>query len=1544
MGTWRRPVIAVTFSSISPSARGAPGFAVGIPGFPTNSRRVANFLLQPMIRTTFALLALIASLPATAGVFQTFEGDGFDDWKAEGSAFGLAPAAGRTDDMPAPFVSYANESLACSTHGGEAAKGSLTSPEFKITQDHIAFLIAGGDLAGKTAAQLIIDGKVVRESVGKRQLLCERAQWDVREFRGLDAEIRLIDDADGPWGFIGVDHIVFSNSSNTRFPSTTRAGKPYIEGLELTEAVAGVNIPIDSHLKVEATHEDLKITSPTALTFDDQGRIYVSETHRFREGIEDDRDHLYWYLDDLASMKTSDRLALHEKWKDKVSLEHMTARSEVIRRFADTDDDGKLDESKVFADGFKDILDGTGAGVFHHEGSLYFACIPKIHALRDTNDDGTADERKVIQEGFGVRISLSGHDLNGFTLGPDGRIYGTVGDRGLSLVTKEGVPYSYPDEGAAFRFEPDGTGFEIFHTGLRNPKEIAFDALGNAFTVDNNSDQGDAARVVYLVEGGDSGWQMEHQAMHSFHRQIGLREHPPSRWMDERMWELENPSQPAYILPPCAYLTSGPSGLTYHPGAGFLESEANRFLVCDYRGGSANSGIWSFEMKPKGAGMEMTGSRQFVWGVAATDVEYSWDGKIYITDFMGGWQSHEDGRLLSLDAGAKTWQAKEVEGAAKIMREGFDPRGSAVLLNLLKHPDARIRLRAQIALTRKTDAFQRLSDAADSSIPMVRIHGIWGLGIIARCGASPLPAADFGSIPNIATQGQAEAKLISLLKDKDAEIRAQALRVLADSKTRKANIPLAPLLADESPRVRFFAAIVAGKRKLIGNYSAVCEMIAENNNRDVYLRHAGIFALQHMATKPAILSSLVTSDSAAVRLAATVALRRMDNPSISSFIHDDDPKVADEAIRAICDMDMVTERPLVAELLDDLSARGWTPLMLRRLVHNSFRIGTAEDAARVAKVAADPGIPEIVRTEAFRLLMLWTGPFPVDQMTGHWRPLEKRAPETVLPTLLEVLPGLLKQDGFVLTAALDLVRHYQLEIPGLDDAALRTLIANAALPEDARAIALELVIRHKPENPAPFLAGLAGDPADKVAQTALKAIAGLPPETALPLLETAVNSANPARTRMTWPLLAKIQGSSADKIFTSKLDALRAANGISPSALELISAAKQRETPEVAAALSALENALSGNPDPLAKWNPALEGGDPESGAALFASHPAGECMRCHRAEEGHVAGGETAPNLFGIANRHKDRRYFLESMIHPSAVIAPGFGAVLVNFKNGTGLTGNLVAETPETIDIDADGKSLRVSRADISDITTPTSPMPPMGDQLNPGEIRDLIAWLATLDKDGEPTPASTKRILLDPATLVSNATEAAPPEGIDPAVMKSGRVQFLLCGACHGQSGEGTPVGPPLAGSEWVMGPVENLIRIQLRGLHGPIKVKGREHDIPGGMQPLAYQNDGQIAAVLTYVRNSFGNSAPAVTAASVAALRGEAGKPQLTAADLTPPVEPAPATPRETGSAPVPEVTGKYDHLGSASPLGRWIAIGVGILAVGALAVAFRKGRE
>lgn len=163
--------------------------------------------------------------------------------------------------------------------------------------------------------------------------------------------------------------------------------------------------------------------------------------------------------------------------------------------------------------------------------------------------------------------------------------------------------------------------------------------------------------------------------------------------------------------------------------------------------------------------------------------------------------------------------------------------------------------------------------------------------------------------------------------------------------------------------------------------------------------------------------------------------------------------------------------------------------------------------------------------------------------------------------------------------------------------------------------------------------------------------------------------------------------------------------------------------------------------------------------------------------------------------------------------------------------------------------------------------------------------------VEKPEQIVPGSDTAKALADAPAVDLAAIDAPTEDadapIDPAVMEIGKTAFIVCSACHGQNGEGGLAGPPLANSEWVSGPVSNLILIQLRGLVGPIKVNGKEYNFPAGMAPMAYQTDEQIAGVLTYVRNSFGHKATAVKPEQVAALRSEVGKPQITAEELIQP---------------------------------------------------------
>lgn len=100
---------------------------------------------------------------------------------------------------------------------------------------------------------------------------------------------------------------------------------------------------------------------------------------------------------------------------------------------------------------------------------------------------------------------------------------------------------------------------------------------------------------------------------------------------------------------------------------------------------------------------------------------------------------------------------------------------------------------------------------------------------------------------------------------------------------------------------------------------------------------------------------------------------------------------------------------------------------------------------------------------------------------------------------------------------------------------------------------------------------------------------------------------------------------------------------------------------------------------------------------------------------------------------------------------------------------------------------------------------------------------------------------------------------------------RIYTQTCSACHQSDGSGMPgVFPPLVGTEWVTGNEDRLIRILLHGVTGDIEVEG---EIYNGAMPTwgPMLKDEDLAAVATYVRQSWGNKAPPVTTAAVARIR-------------------------------------------------------------------------
>ena len=101
---------------------------------------------------------------------------------------------------------------------------------------------------------------------------------------------------------------------------------------------------------------------------------------------------------------------------------------------------------------------------------------------------------------------------------------------------------------------------------------------------------------------------------------------------------------------------------------------------------------------------------------------------------------------------------------------------------------------------------------------------------------------------------------------------------------------------------------------------------------------------------------------------------------------------------------------------------------------------------------------------------------------------------------------------------------------------------------------------------------------------------------------------------------------------------------------------------------------------------------------------------------------------------------------------------------------------------------------------------------------------------------------------------------------------KVYKQYCISCHQADGGGVPnMNPPLINTTYVLGDKEHLIKIILKGLNENIEIDGETFANP--MPALNVLKDQEIADVLTYVRNSFGNKASAVTAAEVKAVRAK-----------------------------------------------------------------------
>ena len=1079
----------------------------------------------------------------------------------------------------------------------------------------------------------------------------------------------------------------------------------------------------------------INVPDPVAVTVDEKGAVYACTTTRRKVADLDIREHTQWIADDQALTSPLEKEAFYKRvmapgamrgpqgsLKDhngdgSVDWRDLIVHKERIYKLVDTDGDGVADKVTVFAEGFNSVGAGIAAGILYHDGWVYVTAQPDLWRLKDTDGDGVADVKELVVTGFGAHIAYAGHDMHGLRLGPDGRLYWTIGDKGTNVTSKEGKHFYYPHTGAVLRCEPDGAGFEVFASGIRNLQELGFDDFGNIIGVDNDADQPkERERLVYLVEGSDSGWRCHSQFMKL-----------NSRWMRENIWQPNGaPGQPLCYTPPIANYSDGPAGFLHEPGHALDGSLRGHFILDQFPNGKMDA----FTLEPAADGFKMVGLRTIHQGIMGIGMAWAPSGKAYFADWIGGYPLDGKGAIWNMDVATKTDPVSQEILSLPLS----SPLPKERLLLLLGHRDQRVRINASLRLDRLGAWDDLMAVALDPKRErFARIHALFGWGMGLR----------HGRLASL--KGAAE-----LLADDDDEIRVQVLKALSEA-------PMPPLnrltlekevgdalaekiiaqLAAKNPRLRMQASLTLGKLG-IGRVGLTATKVparaffqdAAADLKMPWLRHGLVMGLAGTQA-PEELLQLAQGNDAPQATFATLALARQRSPLLAQLLASPHADVLNEAVRAIHDDEGVpSARPALAQALGQASM---PVTALRRVLNQNLREGTPEAAARLLKwLQAQPETAPLV-DEALQAILVYELPPVLDLVDGTAKKYTPRDRAALAAVMRQHQAKLLSfEDEALRATGVEILVRYGLDVP---TANLLKLAKDAKVGPSVRLQVLRL-LSAKTDAPAEIKAVLlnatadGNDPALRI--EALQLLAKADPANALAVAQRFVDGKGAkapekqAAVRVLFgsaePAAAQLRSTLVGKLLQPKFD--------ETIRLDVYLAAQESTEPAVQAALKRYQD-LSRSAALLAAPGLPYElltaGGDPARGRTITQEHLAANCVACHRFESDE--GSEVGPLLKKVGDQRTPAE-LAESLVNPSAKVVAGFGFETVTLRSGEALSGSVVSETKLALRLrQADGTLKDIPVTSVAGRTQPVSIMPPMLGILSPAEVRDVVAYLATL-----------------------------------------------------------------------------------------------------------------------------------------------------------------------------------------------------------------------
>lgn len=1037
----------------------------------------------------------------------------------------------------------------------------------------------------------------------------------------------------------------------------------------LLASTASAQLPPDKALEMFKVSDGLEITlwasepmfvNPSCIDIDHKGRVWVCESVNYR-------------------MKLRGQTKMRRPEGDRILV------------LEDTKGAGKADKVTVFYQA-PDIICPLGIACAPYpdgKGMKVYVChSPHIYVFEDKDGDCKADgPPKILLTGF--KGYDHDHGVHGILIGPDNKLYFSVGDQGVKdLQSADGKGRKWTSNstdcraGTVWRCDLDGKNLELLAHNFRNNYEPCVDSFGTIFISDNDDDGSDQCRICYVMPGGNYGY------------------HP--RGKGQTHWHEEQPG----VVPKVLRTGRGsPCGMCFYEGTLLPKKYWGQPLHVDAGPGRLSA----YHLKPKGAGYEidredMVTSKDSYF--RPSDVCVAPDGSVFISDWYDqgvgghGVKNLEDGRIYRVaprvkptshpPSGDKTIAALESPnsatrslGMSQIDQMSGNPMpplrdiarmrpGNPWLSVRLDWQTARVhrrlgeeradtlsRLEVSLAFAVYVHSSQPLPDSNKALQTVRSLNDVWGVTL------ADLPGAP---IKEPLRKEDREKLLRALFDSSSPSLRRELLLSLRQTDAHAAAPMIRSLARHYDGKDRFYLAalgIAVGQPGIGAEIDKRREIILADFEKHFPEWNDKVAGLVWELRPPGMVSMLE---------------KHLGNPRLH-----------------------VRERGLIVDILATSPTAEAGTALLRTL-------------------AADVPLPPDVQERALAHLQ--------EHMSGKWKALRGS------PLLDKAIERLLKDEAGKATAAMLITTAEKTD--RLPD--VIRLAENAKEPSAVRLAAIHALgnVRNKramaplqkivedSEEPLPLRVAAVGQLARENYVTLMS----------VPLFRVIMDGAkHPHELRQA--VVAAFAGQQEGSEFLLELYANKKLDAaLTPDLARLL-----RNSPFPRIKKQA-EKLLPAPPKLDPKNLPSIPAllarkGNVERGrqVTLATLKNEAQCLRCHTIQG---TGGQIGPDLTTIGSK-LSREALLESILYPNRAINHQYESWVIETKGGLAVTGLIVEETPDHYVLrDATGKDFKIARNAIdTKVKSKTSLMPDnLLVHIPEEDLVDMVEYLYSLKNPG-PVP---------------------------------------------------------------------------------------------------------------------------------------------------------------------------------------------------------------